>query len=77
MEVRTLSGAGVSVLVCTLGAAFEMNWWWFGVFQLILQYYMHTDFFPRLHALHVLTWYTRGSYSVTLQLRQWPRRYCV
>ena len=33
LEVRTLSGAGVSVLVCTLGAAFEMNWWWFGVFQ--------------------------------------------
>ena len=29
LEVRR----GVSVLVCTLGAAFEMNWWWFGVFQ--------------------------------------------
>ena len=28
--------AGVSVLVCTLGAAFEMDWWWFGVFQKIL-----------------------------------------
>ena len=25
--------AGVSVLVCTLEAAFEMDWWWFGVFQ--------------------------------------------
>ena len=31
--VRVLSGAGVSVLVCTRGAAFEMDWWWFGVFQ--------------------------------------------
>ena len=54
LEVRTWSGAGVSVLVCTQGAAFEMNWWWFGVFQLILQY--NTHFSPRLH---VLTWYTR------------------
>ena len=33
LEVRTVGGAGVSVLVCTRGAAFEMNWWWFGVFQ--------------------------------------------
>ena len=33
LEVRTLSGAGVSVLVCTRGAAFQMYWWWFGVFQ--------------------------------------------
>ena len=24
------------MLVCTLGAAFEMDWWWFGVFQSIL-----------------------------------------
>ena len=30
---RTWSGAGVSVLVCTRGAAFEMDWWWYGVFQ--------------------------------------------
>ena len=30
-EVR--SGAGVSVLVCTWEAVFEMDWWWFGVFQ--------------------------------------------
>ena len=22
-------GPGVSVLVCTRGAAFEMDWWWF------------------------------------------------
>ena len=28
---------GVSVLVCTWGAAFEMNWWLFGVFQQILK----------------------------------------
>ena len=27
-EVRIWSGAGVSVLVCTLGSAFEMDWWW-------------------------------------------------
>ena len=27
---------GVSVLVCTWGAAFEMDWWSFGVFQQIL-----------------------------------------
>ena len=26
-------GGGVNVLVCTRGAAFEMDWWWFGVFQ--------------------------------------------
>ena len=32
-EVRIWSGAGVSVLVCTRGSAFEMDWWWFGVFQ--------------------------------------------
>ena len=32
-EVRVWSGARVSVLVCTRGAAFEMDWWWFGVFQ--------------------------------------------
>ena len=32
-EVRIWSGAGVIVLVCTRGAAFEMDWWWFGVFQ--------------------------------------------
>ena len=31
--VRIWSGAGVSVLVCTRGSAFEMDWWWFGVFQ--------------------------------------------
>ena len=28
--MRTWSGTGVSVLVCTQGAAFEMDWWWFG-----------------------------------------------
>ena len=28
---------GVSVLVCTWGAAFEMDWWSYGVFQQILQ----------------------------------------
>ena len=33
LEVRTSRGAGVSVLVCTQGAAFEMDWWRFGVFQ--------------------------------------------
>ena len=27
LEVRTWSGAGVSVLVCTQGAAIEMDWW--------------------------------------------------
>ena len=32
-EVRICSGAGASVLVCTRGAAFEMDWIWFGVFQ--------------------------------------------
>ena len=56
-EVRTWSVKGISVLVCTRGAAIEMDWWWFGVFLWILQYYTH--FSPRLHALHVLTWYTR------------------
>ena len=33
LKVRTWSGAGISELVCTRGAAFEMVWWWFGVFQ--------------------------------------------
>ena len=28
--MRTWGGAGVSVLVCTPGAAFEMDWWKFG-----------------------------------------------
>ena len=32
-EVKIWSGAGVSVLVCAQGSAFEMDWWWFGVFQ--------------------------------------------
>ena len=27
--MRTWGGAGVSVLVCTRGAAFEMDWWKF------------------------------------------------
>ena len=30
LEVSTWGGAGVSVLVCTRGAAFEMDWWKFG-----------------------------------------------
>ena len=30
LEVRTWGGVGVNVLVCTRGAAFEMDWWWFG-----------------------------------------------
>ena len=33
LEVRTWGGAGVSVQVCTQGAAFEMGWSWFRVFQ--------------------------------------------
>ena len=33
LEVRTWGGSGVRVLVCTRGAAFEMDWWKFGVFQ--------------------------------------------
>ena len=32
-EVTIWRGAGVSVLVCTRESAFEMNWWWIGVFQ--------------------------------------------
>ena len=35
--MRTWGGTGksrgVSVLVCTRGAAFEMDWWWFGFFS--------------------------------------------
>ena len=30
MEVRTWGGAGVSMLVCTRGASFEVDWWKFG-----------------------------------------------
>ena len=33
LEVRTWIGTGVSVLVCARGAALEMDWQWFGVFQ--------------------------------------------
>ena len=33
LKVKTWGGAGVSVLVCTRGAAFEMDWRKFGVFQ--------------------------------------------
>ena len=33
LEVRTWSRVGVNVLICTWGAAFVMDWWWFGVFQ--------------------------------------------
>ena len=33
LELRTWCEAGVSVLVCTRRAAFEMDWWKFGVFQ--------------------------------------------
>ena len=33
LEVRIWSGAGVSVLVCSRGAASEMDWWWFVMFQ--------------------------------------------
>ena len=32
-KVKTWSGAGVSVLVCTRAAAIEKDRWWFGVFQ--------------------------------------------
>ena len=32
-EVRIWGGEVVSVLVCTRGSAFEMDWWWFGDFQ--------------------------------------------
>ena len=35
--MRTWSGAGVSVLVCTRGAAIEMNWSWFMVFQYLFK----------------------------------------
>ena len=31
LEVRTWGGARVSVLVCRRGAAFEKDWWKFGV----------------------------------------------
>ena len=31
--VRTWSKVGVNVLVCTQGAAFEMDGWWFGVLK--------------------------------------------
>ena len=30
LEVGTWGGAGLSVLVCTQGAVFEMDWWKFG-----------------------------------------------
>ena len=30
LEVSTWGGAWISVLVCTRGAAFEMDWWKFG-----------------------------------------------
>ena len=33
LDVGTLGGAGISMLVCTRRAEFEMDWWNFGVFQ--------------------------------------------
>ena len=33
LELRTWGREEVSVLVCTEEAAFEMDWWKFGVFQ--------------------------------------------
>ena len=29
--MRDWGGAGVGMLVCTRGGAFEMDWWWFEV----------------------------------------------
>ena len=55
LELRTGWGRGKCASLYT-GSAFEMYWWKFGVFKYILQYYRH--FSPRLHALHVLIWYT-------------------
>ena len=53
--MRTWGGAGVSVLVCTRGAALEINWWKFGgCFSVDTTIYTH--FSTRLH---VLIWYTR------------------
>ena len=42
LEVRTWSGAGVNVLVCTQGAAFEMDLWGFGAFQTRYYTILHT-----------------------------------
>ena len=51
MEVRTWGWPGVSVLVCTRGAAFEIDWWNLGCFS---RYCKITHFSPCLHALCVL-----------------------
>ena len=44
LEVRTWGGAGISVIVCTRGAAFEMDWWKFvgvSVDTTILHTFLH------------------------------------
>ena len=46
--MRTWGGTGVSVLVCTRGAAFEMDWWKFRGVSVDITY---------MHAQHVLIWY--------------------
>ena len=46
--MRTWCGAGVSVLFCTRGAAFEMDWWKFGGVS------VDTTILHTFHALHVL-----------------------
>ena len=38
--MRIWSGAGVSVLDCTRGSAFEMDWWWFAVDTTILHTFL-------------------------------------
>ena len=40
--MRTWGGVGLSVLVCTWGAAFEMDWWWFGVTVSVDTTILHT-----------------------------------
>ena len=44
--MRTWGGAGVSVLVFTRGAAFEMDWWWFGVTVSVDTTILHTFLSP-------------------------------
>ena len=54
--MRTWGGAGVSVLVCTQGAAFEMDWLRYGCVSVDITI-LHTFLSPPACKLHVLIWF--------------------
>ena len=73
--MRTWGGAGVSVLVCTRGAGFEVDWWKFGgvsVDTTILHTFLYA---PACTACADMVY--SKELVVTLQLPRWQKRYCA